>query len=62
MEKQFITEKVLAAVREEDEKKMLNCKQAFDLAVQLDVPIKTIGDICNENSVRICNCQLGCFV
>jgi hypothetical protein len=62
MEKQFITEKILSAVREEDEKKMLNCKQAFDLAVQLDVPIKTIGDICNENSVRICNCQLGCFV
>lgn len=61
MDKQLITEKVLSTVREDDQKKKLNCAQAFKLAAELDVPVKTIGDICNENSIRICNCQLGCF-
>ena len=42
-------------------KKSLTCAKAFQLAKKFEVAICEIGKICNDNSIRICNCQLGCF-
>ena len=60
IEKEII-DAILDAANEVDGKNKLNCAQAFELAKKLDVAIAEIGRICNENNVRISNCQLGCF-
>lgn len=46
---------------EPDGRKKLTCAEAFELARQFEVEIIEIGRICNQNNVRICKCQLGCF-
>ena len=56
-----IIEAVLEAANQVDGKNRLNCTQAFELAGKFGVAIGQIGRICNENNVRISNCQLGCF-
>lgn len=56
-----IIEAVLEAANQVDGKNRLNCAQAFALAEKFDIAIGQIGRICNENDVRISNCQLGCF-
>lgn len=56
-----LVQKICSASQEVDGKKKLNCAQAFGLAKELGVSIKQIGDLCNEQNIRICNCQLGCF-
>ncbi len=56
-----IIEAVLEAAKEIDGKNKLNCAQAFGLAGKFSIAIAEIGRICNENNVRISNCQLGCF-
>ena len=43
-------------------KKTLNCAEVFRLAEELRADVIQIGRICNEQDIRICNCQLGCFV
>lgn len=45
----------------EGERRMLTCAQAFALAKSNDAEIAEIGRICNQNNVKICRCQLGCF-
>jgi len=37
------------------------CRQCFDIAAQCNVSLKVIGQVCNDNNVRIRACQLGCF-
>ena len=37
------------------------CRQCFEVARELAVPVKAVGDVCNEKSIRITACQLGCF-
>ena len=39
----------------------LPCKRAFQLAEELNISLKEIGDICNNEDIRITHCQLGCF-
>jgi hypothetical protein len=39
----------------------LTCEKAHELGKELDVPLQAIGAICNELSIRIKDCQLGCF-
>lgn len=45
-----------------DERKRLTCAEAFELATEFDTEIKEIGRICNQHNIRICKCQLGCFL
>lgn len=59
--KETIKAKVLEAAKEEEGKKKLSCAQAFKIASDLQVPVKQIGDCCNENEIKLKNCQLGCF-
>ncbi|KPK43952.1 MAG: hypothetical protein AMJ65_04385 [Phycisphaerae bacterium SG8_4] len=39
----------------------LTCADAFELAEKFDAEIAEVGRICNQNNVKICKCQLGCF-
>ena len=42
-------------------KMKIPCKKAFALSKEKDVSLKIIGDVCNEQNIRIGQCQLGCF-
>jgi len=44
-----------------DGKLALRCEDAFALAKEFAVPVATVGQLCNENGVKIVACQLGCF-
>jgi alanyl-tRNA synthetase len=44
-----------------DGKPKLPCKRAFQLADELGLTLKEIGEICNSEGIKIINCQLGCF-
>jgi hypothetical protein len=47
--------------RRPDGKKRLTCAEAFELAKRYEAEIIEVGRICNQNNIRICKCQLGCF-
>lgn len=46
---------------ENGNREKMTCAEAFALAEKYDVEITEIGHICNQNNVKICKCQLGCF-
>lgn len=52
---------VLNRVKDADGKKKLPCAQAFQIAKEFETEIIRIGHICNQQNIKICNCQLGCF-
>jgi hypothetical protein len=39
----------------------LPCASAFQIAKDLKVTTKEIGDTCNKLGIKIRSCQLGCF-
>jgi len=39
----------------------LPCAVAFKIAKELKVSPRDVGDAANRLSLKICNCQLGCF-
>ncbi len=39
----------------------LPCAVAFKIAKQLKISPKEVGEACNQISVKISSCQLGCF-
>ena len=39
----------------------LPCKRALDFAAQSGLNPAQVGKVCNQNEIRIINCQLGCF-
>lgn len=39
----------------------LPCRTAFQIARKAEVPLYTVGDTADDLSVRITDCQLGCF-
>ena len=39
----------------------LSCAKAFQIADELDVARKIVGDMANEMKIKISTCQLGCF-
>jgi hypothetical protein len=41
--------------------KKLACAEAFKLAHEFQVETIEIGCICNQQKIKICKCQLGCF-
>lgn len=54
-------EQLIDAVRKTAVNGKLTCGQAHDLAKELDVPLREIGAVCNELTLKITACQLGCF-
>ncbi len=61
MDKSDLIDLISEHVVVSDGKKKLSCAKAFKINEQHQVPLKTIGAVCNEISVKIMNCQLGCF-
>lgn len=55
------TAKIAEAIKEAGIEKEIKCPQAFAIAKKAKVPIKAVGDYCNENKIKIRSCQLGCF-
>lgn len=47
--------------QEPDGRKKLTCAEAFELARRFETEVIEVGRVCNQNNVRICKCQLGCF-
>ena len=39
----------------------LPCPKAFEIAATLHVPIRQVGEACNQMAIKISHCQLGCF-
>ena len=60
-EKTELVNAVIKTATEVNGKKRLSCAEAFRLAARFGVKVREIGNICNTNEIRICNCQLGCF-
>ena len=52
---------VTEALVEVDGKKKLPCAKAFIINKEHGIPLKEIGNICNDNGIKISSCQLGCF-
>jgi hypothetical protein len=52
---------VLERAQETDGIKKLACAEAFKLARKFQTEVIQIGRICNQQKIKICKCQLGCF-
>ena len=39
----------------------LLCPVAFKISKELDVSVRSIGDMANKLEIKIAGCQLGCF-
>ncbi|MCD6328700.1 hypothetical protein J7M28_14275 [bacterium] len=52
---------IMEASYEQDDRRKLNCLDAFKIAEQIDVKLTDVSRICNQNKIRISKCQLGCF-
>ena len=62
--KEQLVEAVLKSAKgkaRSDGRGQLTCAEAFELAKKYEAEIIEIGRICNQNNIRICKCQLGCF-
>jgi len=54
-------EHIIEAINGKASDKALKCKVAQELAEELGVSTRRIGEIANEVNIKIKNCQLGCF-
>ncbi len=52
---------VKAAAVERDGRIVLRCSDAFRLAESLSADLMAIGKICDDEGIRVGQCQLGCF-
>jgi len=56
-----MTDEQKQKIRDAAKDNKLPCAKAFQLSKELDLSLKAIGEFCNEENIRIKNCQLGCF-
>lgn len=54
-------EKLVNAVKEAAPEGKLSCTAAREIAGDFKVPPKIVGDICDQNKIKIKACELGCF-
>ena len=54
-------QQVIDRVKQEALNGRLPCKRAFDIAEELGVPPRKVGEAADEAGVKITACQLGCF-
>ncbi|MBT9142169.1 MAG: hypothetical protein DDT29_00562 [Dehalococcoidia bacterium] len=57
MEKEVLS----AIIRENLVDGKLNCAKAYQLAEDHGIKLWQIGQICDEEKIKITRCQLGCF-
>ena len=56
-----LRERIFQEVETVGGKQKLACIKAFRIAEELDVRLKEISQICEEEKIKISGCQLGCF-
>jgi len=56
-----LTDEQKRAIREAADDGKLSCARAFQLSVELDLSLREIGLFCDEEDIKVANCQLGCF-
>ena len=61
MVKKEITELILKLSFKEDDKVKLTCESALKVAEEFGIEPSEIGNFCNDQNIRLCQCQLGCF-
>jgi hypothetical protein len=61
MDAQKLKQAVLDAASQLEGKTKLACAEALALSEAFKVSPSEIGRICNENAIKISQCQLGCF-
>lgn len=61
MDKNITLEIIESHCKIHKDKKCLACSDAYKIAEKLKINISDIGKLCNENSIKIIGCQLGCF-
>ncbi len=57
MTRETMAEAILAAA----ENNRLTCERAHNLAKELNITLREIGELCDELKIKIAACQLGCF-
>ena len=55
------TEELQSAIQSHAVDGKVSCKAMLDLAEKAETPAKQIGEICNDLSIKVSACQLGCF-
>jgi hypothetical protein len=56
----LINEILKQALKESDSVR-LPCAKALAIAKQFGIAPLDVGNICNEQNIKLCQCQLGCF-
>ena len=56
-----LTKQVLKNATQVEGPPKLSCHRAHVLAEESAVSLQVIGTICNEQGIKIVNCQVGCF-
>ena len=56
-----LTDIVKRAASERNGRMTLSCADAFRIAEEQQAALADIGQICNENKIKLVQCQLGCF-
>jgi hypothetical protein len=44
-----------------ENRKYLTCAKVFEIAKELNVKVSVIGKICNQEKIKLNDCQIGCF-
>ena len=60
-DKLTLAEAVAKRAIDSDGKMKLTCAAAFELAEKFAVEVVEVGRVCNQQDIKICRCQLGCF-
>jgi len=61
MDRNTVQKLVIESAVEVNGRKTISCARAFEIHRQHGITLGEIGRICNENGIKICGCQLGCF-
>jgi len=59
--REAVLEAIKAAAVERDGREIIACAKAFQIAEKFSVGVREIGDLCNEEGLKIAHCLLGCF-
>ena len=54
-------DEIKSVIKERSNEDGINCATIFSISNQHTIPLKKIGELCNEMKIKIRNCQLGCF-
>jgi len=61
MTKDSLKKQIIENAEKIDGQMKLTCPTAFKIAEEQGINLLDIAKICNEDGIKICKCQLGCF-